>query len=81
MTAPSEEVTAVDATRLTVKAKAGDKSFRRGATEPLSPPRIPPWPFGDHVTVTTAKDSDTAAKITIRKAGRPTAAAAWSERS
>jgi len=65
----SGEVTAVDATAktLTVKAKAGDKSFKWDDKTAVTPKGSSPA-VGDHVTVTTAKDSDMATKIAIRKA-------------
>ncbi len=68
----SGEVTAVDATAktLTVKAKAGDKSFKWD-DKTLVTPKGSSLAVGDHVTVTTAKDSDTATKIAIRKASKP----------
>jgi len=62
------EVTAVDATAktLTVKAKAGDKNFKWDDKTAVTPKGSSP-DVGDHVTVTTAKDSDMATKIAIRK--------------
>ncbi|MFY9820545.1 MAG: hypothetical protein WAM82_04135 [Thermoanaerobaculia bacterium] len=65
----SGEVTAVDATAktLTVKAKAGDKSFKWDDKTVVTPKGSSPA-VGDHVTLTTAKDSDLATKIAIRKA-------------
>ncbi|MFY9820549.1 MAG: hypothetical protein WAM82_04155 [Thermoanaerobaculia bacterium] len=64
----SGEVTAVDATAktLTVKAKAGDKSFKWDDKTVVTPKGSSPA-VGDHVTVTTAKGSDMATKIAIRK--------------
>jgi len=64
----SGEVTAVDATAktLTVKAKAGDKNFKWDDKTAVTPKGSSPA-VGDHVTVTTAKDSDMATKIAIRK--------------
>ncbi len=64
----SGEVTAVDATAktLTVKAKAGDKNFKWDDKTAVTPKGSAPA-VGDHVTVTTAKDSDMATKIAIRK--------------
>jgi len=64
----SGEVTAVDATAktLTVKAKAGDKSFKWDDKTVVTPKGSSPA-VGDHVTVTTAKDSDMATKIAIAK--------------
>ena len=65
----SGEVTAVDDTAktLTVKAKAGDKSFKWDDKTVVTPKGSSPA-VGDHVTVTTAKGSDMATKIAIRKA-------------
>jgi len=65
----SGEVTAVDANAktLTVKAKAGDKTFKWDDKTVVTPKGSSPA-VGNHVTVTTAKDSDMATKIAIRKA-------------
>jgi len=63
------EVTAVDATAktLTVKAKAGDKNFKWDDKTVVTPKGSTPA-VGDHVTVTSAKDSDMATKVAIHKA-------------